>query len=86
MKQGENDKKNTDEVVAQNTRSGWQLLGAYVTIQLALILLKTHGYTRVAAWSWAKVTAITWGPWLLAVVISLVVCIIRLGSKLRKTI
>jgi dipeptide/tripeptide permease len=83
MSQVINVKKTTDEAVAQNTRRGWQLLGTYVLIQLALILLKAHGLTRVAAWSWAKVTAITWGPWLMAVAISLLVVIARLGSKLR---
>jgi hypothetical protein len=76
-------KKTTDEAVAQNTRRGWQLLGAYVLVQLALILLKAHGLTRVAAWSWIKVMAISWGPWLMAVVISLLVVIARLGAKLR---
>jgi hypothetical protein len=83
MSQAIKDKKTTDQVVAQNTRRGWQLLGAFVAIQLVLILLKAHGLSRVAAWSWIRVTALSWGPWVFAVVVSFIVLIARLGEKLR---
>jgi hypothetical protein len=84
MSQSVKVEKSTGEAVAQNTRSGWRLLGAYVLVQLGLILLKSHGLTRVAYWDWWKVTAITWGPWLMAVVCCGIVFIIRQASKLRK--
>jgi hypothetical protein len=35
----------------------------YVVLVLAPIGLKLAGYTRVATWSWWRVTALLWLPW-----------------------
>lgn len=44
----------------------------YIFLVLVPIGLKLDGITRVATWSWWRVTALLWLPWGLLVVVSLV--------------
>jgi len=56
----------------------------YVLLIVAPIGLKLAGYTRVATWSWWKVTAVLWLPWGLLGVVSAVGFLWYLVSRPRR--
>lgn len=44
---------------------------AYVVLVLTPVVLKLLGFTRIAVWSWSKVTVTLWAPWALTLVCSI---------------
>ena len=59
--------------VSQSTKkvdSTFPSLLLYLLLALTPIVLKLAERTRVATWSWWKVTAVLWAPWLLLVLVS----------------
>ena len=59
------------------------MLLLYLLLVLGPILLKLAGFTRIATWSWWKVTAMLWLPWGLLLVVSLLGWLLHLVGRRR---